>query len=53
MGLVVNISSVESLDALRVLVLELLLSPVVGDDLAERFGLRHYLVLITVSGFEQ
>ncbi|MDI5993616.1 integrating conjugative element protein [Pseudomonas sp. MDMC216] len=52
-GLVVNISSAESLDALRALVPELPLSPVAGDDLAERFGLRHYPVLITASGLEQ
>lgn len=52
-GLVVNITSAESLAALRVLVPELPLSPVAGDDLAERLGLRHYPVLITATGIEQ
>ncbi|HBN9632389.1 TPA: integrating conjugative element protein [Pseudomonas aeruginosa] len=52
-GLVVNISSAESLDALRALAPELPLSPVAGDDLAERLGLRHYPVLITATGLEQ
>ncbi|MFI8746570.1 integrating conjugative element protein [Pseudomonas sp. NPDC077186] len=52
-GLVVNISSAESLDALRALVPGLRLSPVAGDDLAERLGLRHYPVLITATGLEQ
>ena len=52
-GLVVNISSAESLDALRALVPGLRMSPVAGDDLAERLGLRHYPVLITATGLEQ
>ncbi|MBA1201075.1 integrating conjugative element protein [Pseudomonas capeferrum] len=52
-GLIVNISSTESLDALRALVPGLPLSPVAGDDLAERLGLRHYPVLITATGLEQ
>jgi integrating conjugative element protein (TIGR03765 family) len=52
-GLIVNISSAESLDALRALVPGLPLSPVTGDDLAERLGLRHYPVLITATGLEQ
>ncbi|EPZ6036700.1 integrating conjugative element protein [Pseudomonas aeruginosa] len=52
-GLVVNISSAESLDALRALVPELPLLPVAGDDLAERLDLRHYPVLITATGLEQ
>lgn len=52
-GLVVNIASAESLAALRALVPGLPLSPVAGDDLAERLGLRHYPVLITATGIEQ
>jgi integrating conjugative element protein (TIGR03765 family) len=52
-GLIVNISSAESLDALRALVPGLPLSPVAGDDLAERLGLRDYPVLITATGLEQ
>lgn len=52
-GLIVNVSSAESLARLRALVPELPLSPVAGDDLAERLGLRHYPVLITATGLEQ
>lgn len=52
-GLVVNITSAETLAALRALVPGLPLSPVAGDDLAERLGLRHYPVLITATGIEQ
>lgn len=52
-GLVVNVSSAESLAALRALVPGLSLSPVAGDDLAERLGLRHYPVLITATVLEQ
>ncbi|MDP2747848.1 integrating conjugative element protein [Pseudomonas sp.] len=52
-GLVVNITSAENLAALRALVPGLSLSPVAGDDLAERLGLRHYPVLITATGIEQ
>jgi integrating conjugative element protein (TIGR03765 family) len=49
-GLVVNVSSPEALAALRNLVPDLTLSPVSGDDLAQRLGLRHYPVLITATG---
>ncbi|AEJ05757.1 Putative uncharacterized protein ORF SG69 [Stutzerimonas stutzeri] len=52
-GLVVNVTSVESLAALRALLPGLSLSPVAGDDLAERLGLFHYPVLITATGIEQ
>lgn len=52
-GLVVNVKSAEALAALRALVPGLLLSPVAGDDLAERLGLRHYPVLITATSVEQ
>ncbi|HCE5828580.1 TPA: integrating conjugative element protein [Pseudomonas aeruginosa] len=52
-GLVVNVGSAESLAGLRKLAPELTLSPVSGDDLAQRLGLRHYPVLITASGIEQ
>ncbi|MBA1273954.1 MULTISPECIES: integrating conjugative element protein [Stutzerimonas] len=52
-GLVVNVASAEALAALRALVPQLPLSPVTGDDLAERLGLRHYPVLITATGIEQ
>lgn len=52
-GLVVNVVSAEALAALRGLVPDLILSPVSGDDLAQRLGLRHYPVLITATGIEQ
>ncbi|MBK0032619.1 integrating conjugative element protein [Erwinia sp. S43] len=52
-GLVVNVGSAEALAGLRKLAPELTLSPVSGDDLAQRLGLRHYPVLITTSGIEQ
>lgn len=52
-GLVVNVGSAGALAALRKLTPELTLSPVSGDDLAQRLGLRHYPVLITASGIEQ
>ena len=51
-GLAVNVSSPESLAALRNLVPELTLLPVSADDLAQRLGLRHYPVLMTATGIE-
>ncbi|MDD2127000.1 integrating conjugative element protein [Pseudomonas monteilii] len=53
MGLVVNVESAQALAALRALAPGLLLSPVSGDDLAERLALHHYPVLITATGIEQ
>lgn len=53
MGLVVNVESMAALTALRRLAPGLTLSPVSGDDLAQRLGLRHYPVLITSTGVEQ
>lgn len=52
-GLVVNVTSIEALAALRQVVPGLSLAPVSGDDLAERLALRHYPVLITSTGIEQ
>ena len=52
-GLVVNVESQDSLDALRRLAPELVLSPVSADDLARRLGIHHYPVLITATGIEQ
>ncbi|MFQ8213645.1 integrating conjugative element protein [Klebsiella pneumoniae] len=52
-GLVVNVGSAETLAGLRKLAPELTLSPVSGNDLAQRLGLRHYPVLITATGIEQ
>lgn len=52
-GLVVNVASADALATLRGLVPDLTLSPVSGDDLAERLGLHHYPVLVTATGIEQ
>lgn len=52
-GLVVNVESPAALEDLRRLAPGLVLSPVSGDDLAQRLGLRHYPVLITATGIEQ
>jgi integrating conjugative element protein (TIGR03765 family) len=52
-GLVVNVDSSAALDELRRLAPGLTLSPVSGDDLARRLGVRHYPVLITATGIEQ
>lgn len=52
-GLVVNVASIEALAALRELAPDLMLVPASGDELAERFGLRHYPVLITATGIDQ
>jgi len=52
-GLVVNVESADALAALRRLASGLTLSPVSGDDLAERLGLRHYPALVTATGVEQ
>jgi integrating conjugative element protein (TIGR03765 family) len=50
-GLVVQVETVEALARLRALA-GLPLSPVSGDDLAERLNLRHYPVLISAAGIE-
>jgi len=52
-GLVVNVESLQALNRLRALIPDVPLSPVSGDDLAERLGLRHYPALITSTGIEQ
>jgi len=52
-GLVVNVETLQALNHLRTLAPDVPLSPVSGDDLAERLGLRHYPVLITATGIEQ
>lgn len=51
-GLVVNVATPEALAALRRLAPGLTLSPISGDDLAQRLGIRHYPVLITATGIE-
>ncbi|MEN1398766.1 integrating conjugative element protein [Pseudomonas aeruginosa] len=51
-GLVVNVASADALASLRRLAPGLMLSPVSGDDLAGRLGIRHYPVLITATGIE-
>ena len=45
-GLVVNVETLAALDRLRQCAPGLILSPVSGDDLARRWGLRHTPVLI-------
>jgi len=52
-GLVVNVETLQALNRLRALVPDVPLSPVSGDDLAERLSLRHYPALITATGIEQ
>jgi len=52
-GLVVNVETLQALNRLRALVPDVSLSPVSGDDLAERLGLHHYPALITATGIEQ
>ena len=51
-GLVVNVESLDALQALRRLAPGLTLSPVSGDDLAQRLRLTHYPALITTTGIE-
>jgi integrating conjugative element protein (TIGR03765 family) len=51
-GLVVSVATPQGLAALRGLAPGLVLSPVSGDDLAQRLGIRHYPVLITATGIE-
>ncbi len=48
----VNVGTAEALASLRRVAPDLMLSPVSGDDLAERLGVHHYPVLITATGIE-
>ncbi len=52
-GLIVQVETPAALAELRALAPGLTLSPVPGDDLAARLGLRHYPVLVTATGIEQ
>ncbi|AZE99505.1 hypothetical protein C4J95_2043 [Pseudomonas orientalis] len=52
-GLVVNVESAQALQALRDRAPGLSLTPVPGDDLAQRLGLTRYPVLITATAIEQ
>ena len=52
-GLVVNVESAATLQALRDRAPSLSLTPVPGDDLAQRLGLKGYPVLITATAIEQ
>ncbi|HCN61910.1 MAG TPA: integrating conjugative element protein [Pseudomonas sp.] len=52
-GLVVNVESAAALQALRDHAPGLSLTPVPGDDLAQRLGLNRYPVLITATAIEQ
>lgn len=47
LGLVVNVQTLQEFNALQSLVPDLPLSPVSGDDIAQRLNLQHYPVLIT------
>jgi integrating conjugative element protein (TIGR03765 family) len=52
-GLVVNVETFSALEALRRLAPGLQLSPVSGDDLARRYGVKHYPVLLVPVGINQ
>lgn len=52
-GLIVNVESMASLEALRDLAPGLQLAPSSGSELARRLQLTHYPVLITDSGLTQ
>lgn len=52
-GLVVNVSRHETLQALRSVASGLQLAPTSADQLAEMLDLSHYPVLITATGLEQ
>lgn len=52
-GLVVNVESPTALQALRDRAPGLSLTPVPGDDLAQRLGLNRYPVLVTATAIEQ
>lgn len=52
-GLVVSVESATALQALRNRAPGLSLTPVPGDDLAQRLGLNRYPVLITTTAIEQ
>ena len=52
-GLVVNVESATALQALRDRAPGLSLTPMLGDDLAQRLGLNRYPVLITATAIEQ
>ncbi|WOA33470.1 integrating conjugative element protein [Alloalcanivorax xenomutans] len=52
-GMVVNVATAEDLAALREQAPDLELRPIPGDDLAARFDLAHYPVLITPTRLEQ
>ena len=52
-GLVVNVESADTLQALRDRAPGLSLTPVPGDDLAQRLGLSRYPLLITATTIEQ
>ena len=51
-GRISEVATPQALTALRRLAPGLTLSPVSGDDLAQRLGIRHYPVLITATGIE-
>lgn len=53
LGFIVNVETTQALTSLRALAPGLTLTPVSGDDLAQRLHLRHYPVLITATAIEQ
>lgn len=52
-GLVVNVKTMEELNALREIVPQLELLPSPADVLAERLGIHHYPLLLTSEGISQ
>jgi integrating conjugative element protein (TIGR03765 family) len=52
-GMVINVSSLASLQQLRQIAPDLQLAPVSGSDLARRLKLEHYPVLITEHSLSQ
>ena len=52
-GLVVNVQTIEELNALREIVPQLELLPSPADALAERLGIHHYPLLFTSEGISQ
>lgn len=52
-GLIVNAQNEAALKKIRNLIPDITLLPVSGDDIADRFKLAHYPVLITATGIEQ
>lgn len=52
-GLVINVNTIDELNALRAIAPELELLPAPADTLADRLGLHHYPVIINAEGISQ